>query len=441
VSRPKSRASSDNYRNLRIVLHDYAGHPFQVQLSRELARRGYVVDHQYSSSHDGGRGRLQVSSEDDPASFSITDVALAGSFAKYSWGRRVRQEFEYALRAFVAIRRADPDVTVFCNVPLLANAIIAMLMRVARRPYVFWHQDVQSEAVRSSLAGRYGPVGRMLVVVAARLERQIAQGAGRCVAITPAFLPLYRNWGIPESAVKVISNWAPVDELPRLPQDRGWLGGRQINQHVLLYSGTLGLKHDPSALLDLATSPMLADCTVVVTSQGKGRAWLDERAGSTDPGRLVLLDYVDYVDLPGALCSADILLVLLESDASRYSVPSKVLTYMCAGRPIVGLMSSANAAAVTLAEEAVGLVENPGDHDRLATQVRRLIDDPQRAREMGDRARRYAEITFDVGRIADDFEELLEMSVSVSPASPNGRRRDPVVVAKPSRHRPRCGTR
>jgi len=30
---------------MRLLIHDYAGHPFQVQLSRELARRGHSVTH------------------------------------------------------------------------------------------------------------------------------------------------------------------------------------------------------------------------------------------------------------------------------------------------------------------------------------------------------------------------------------------------------------
>jgi len=33
---------------MRLLIHDYAGHPFQVQLSRELARRNHEVLHLYA---------------------------------------------------------------------------------------------------------------------------------------------------------------------------------------------------------------------------------------------------------------------------------------------------------------------------------------------------------------------------------------------------------
>ena len=42
---------------LRLVIHDYSGHPGQVHLSRELARRGHHVEHQYCASYTTGRAR------------------------------------------------------------------------------------------------------------------------------------------------------------------------------------------------------------------------------------------------------------------------------------------------------------------------------------------------------------------------------------------------
>ena len=35
---------------MKILIHDYAGHPFQVQFSRSLAKRGYDVLHVFSGS-------------------------------------------------------------------------------------------------------------------------------------------------------------------------------------------------------------------------------------------------------------------------------------------------------------------------------------------------------------------------------------------------------
>ena len=41
---------------MKLVVHDFAGHPGQLQLSRELARRGHVVEHHYCQSVATGQG-------------------------------------------------------------------------------------------------------------------------------------------------------------------------------------------------------------------------------------------------------------------------------------------------------------------------------------------------------------------------------------------------
>lgn len=390
----------------RVVIHDYSGHPFQVQLSRELARGGHIVQHQYCSSYESGHGRLSRV-EGDPGTLSFRDVPLGRSFAKYSWRKRIQQELQYGIRASRAILRARPDVAVLCNIPLLANLLVVLLLGLRRQRYVFWHQDVYSAAIRTELQRKLGPAGTLAGFFVERAERTIARRAAHVVAITDAFLPLYRSWRIPAEHVTVIPNWAALDELPQVPQDRSWLGSLETREHLLLYSGTVGIKHDPSLLLDLATDPLLDDCTVVVVTQGKGRAWLEEARAGVPDDRLILHDYVDYDLLPTVLGSADVLLAVLEPDASKYSVPSKMLSYMCAGRPIIAVIDGTNAAARTLVEEKMGRVVANEDKAGLPRVVRSILDQPHLAAGMGSQARAYAEATFDIKRISAAFESIL----------------------------------
>jgi colanic acid biosynthesis glycosyl transferase WcaI len=401
------RGSDNGARSRRVVVHDYSGHPFQAQLSRELARRGYVVEHQYCSSFETGHGALEVA-PGDPAGFSVVDIPLRRAFSKYRPARRVLQEFEYAGRAARAIRRARADHVVLCNIPLLANYLLCWMLRARRQRYAFWHQDVYSAAAREAVVRRSRLMGPALGGIAEAMERSIARGATRVIAITDAFREVYQRWRVSPERVSVIPNWAPIAELPLVPADRGWLADEpELRPHVALYSGTLGLKHDPDKLLQLARSPMLDDCSVVVVSQGKGRDWLEARSGDLPPGRLVLRDFVPYESLPGVMASADVLITILEPGASRYSVPSKMLSYMCAGRPILAAMSASNAASQVLSSEGLGIVVDDGDPVRLAEALRDLLDHTEEAAGMGKRARRVAERDFDIHRIGERFESAL----------------------------------
>ena len=41
---------------MRILVNDYAGHPFQLQLSRSLARDGHTVLHTYFGAYRPRKG-------------------------------------------------------------------------------------------------------------------------------------------------------------------------------------------------------------------------------------------------------------------------------------------------------------------------------------------------------------------------------------------------
>jgi len=102
-----------------------------------------------------------------------------------------------------------------------------------------------------------------------------------------------------------------------------------------------------------------------------------------------------------------VLLVVLESNASRYSVPSKVLNYLCAGRPVLALLPPDNAVAHMVEAAGAGLVVPPGDADAASAALSSLLASPVARAAMGTAARRYAERTFDVTRVGERFESLL----------------------------------
>jgi glycosyltransferase involved in cell wall biosynthesis len=388
-------------------VHDYSGHPFQVQLSRELARRGHVVDHQYCPSHLGALGDMSLGPLEPPG-LTVTPVRLRSAFAGYQPLRRVRQELEYGVRAFRAIRSAHPDIVLLCNVPLIASVLLAGLLDVTRTRYILWHQDVQSDAICQALPRALPrPAARALAAVADGMERLVAVRATRVVAITEEFAAKYRTWHLRRDSYTVIPNWAEVGQFPARMPDRGWLSEPALRPHVALYSGTLGLKHDPGQLLELARSPALADCSVVVVSEGPGRDWLAERQDAVEPGRLVLRDYVPFPQLPEVLASADVLLGILEPVASRFSVPSKIATYLCAGRPVLAVMPPANAAAQMLTASRAGVVLDHSEAGRAPGVLRDLLDDPDRRRRMGDAGHAFAERQFDIHAIAERFEDVI----------------------------------
>ena len=388
---------------MRIVIHDFAGHPGQLQMSRELARRGHVVEHQYCQSVTTGQGDT-TRRNDDPESFSIKGISMGSDFARYSPWRRLGQEVRYGWSAIRAGLAVKPDVAVFSNMPIVPLALVSLALKVRGIPYVFWWQDVYSDAVGTVARQRLGRLGGAVAWLADRVERGCARRSAAIVPITDAFVDHLDAWNIDLSKVRVIPNWGALDEVRPRPRANSWSAAHSLDAvKVVMYTGTLGLKHDPSVLAELAANAP-EDCRVVVVSQGIGRQWLEKHC--RDNPRLIMMDFQPYELLPDMLGAADVLVAVLEQDASRYSVPSKVLNYLCAGRPVLALLPSDNAVAEIVRSADAGLVAPPGS-DEAAEALDRLLSDEDLRTTMAANGRNYASRVFDLTLIGDSFERVV----------------------------------
>lgn len=392
---------------LRVVVHDYVGHPFQVQLSRELARRGMDVLHLHCGSFRTGKGAVD---DADDARLRVEGVTLSREFAKYSPWTRFRQEREYGLKASARIREFRPDAVLSANTPLFAQKrLLSETKRLGSR-FVFWQQDLLGIGVRRVLERRYGLLGSAIGNRFIALERSLLLASDAVTVISDGFLPALEQLGIPTDRIYVIENWAPIGELPLRPRANEWAREQDlVGKRVILYSGTLGLKHDPRAIVQLARHfSKHEDVEVVVVSEGRGADWLRRQRDEESLVNLRLLPFQPYAVLPDVLASGDVLLTLLEADAGAFSVPSKVLSYLCAGRALLAAVPSDNLAAEVVRRSGGGVLVEPGDEADLVAGATRLLVDGDLREELGRRARRYAEENFDVATIGDRFEPILD---------------------------------
>jgi glycosyltransferase involved in cell wall biosynthesis len=242
-----------------------------------------------------------------------------------------------------------------------------------------------------------------------RVERRLLRSSDAVVAITDDFSPTLDEWGIDPGKRTVIENWAPLDEVPPQPRDNPWRAEAGLgDRFVFLYAGTLGLKHNPDVLHALARSQ--PDAEVVVVSEGLGAERLRALLQDQPAPNLRVLPFQRWEQLPEVLGAADVLLVLLEPEAGAFSVPSKILTSLCAGRPILAAIPAANLGARTIAGAGAGIVVPPGEPDQFLAAARQLRDDDEMRGRMGTSARAHAEAAFDIEAITDRFAQVLDQA-------------------------------
>jgi glycosyltransferase involved in cell wall biosynthesis len=384
---------------IRLAIHDYGGYPFIFQLSQQLARRGHVVHHLVADGFRQPRIDKIANPEDR---LEVVPVLLDEPIAR-SGISRVRQERRYGKLLGTQIARVKPDIVVSANTPLEVQAIALDASRSAGSAFLFWLQDLHSVAIRQLMGRRSRLVGRLVGARFERMERRLLRAADATVAISDDFRPVLEQWGVPSDRVDVIENWAEVAQPNDDTDGQAWKDANRLSgRAVVLYAGTLARKHNPALLLELARG--LPDANVVVVAEGSGVDWL-EANGSGQPN-LHILPLQPPTAVGAMLSSADVLVVILESDASAFSAPSKVLSYLAAGRQILAAMPATNAAARTIVRANAGRVVDPTDYAEFVRAGSEMLVDPSELARAGAAGRAFAEKAFDIGRIADRFEAV-----------------------------------
>lgn len=396
-----------------VILHDFSGHPFQAELSRKLAASGHRVEHVSCEQYVSGKGHLEVQ-PGDSLTLSFTEVALDLPFQKYTPLARLRFERAYAREWIKRLKASRPDVVIACNLPLISMYRFARFARRTKLPYVMWHQDIYSSGLRDELHRRFpSPLARLGAKVFVRMEAYCARNASHVVAIGDVFKDVYPTWKVAPANVSVIPNWAPLDgvfPVGRINRRSPDLFDDDTSLR-LVYAGTLGRKHNPHLLVDLLRGALEqgVPASLVVVSEGEPAEKLAADAAGEPSLPLRVLPFQPADALPDVLGSADVLVALLEPDATTFSIPSKVLSYMAAGRPILGLMPRDNPAAADILQTG-GHVSAP-DSDgvkRCVAWLSELHQDRDLVVSIGRRSREIAEQKFDINKVAGQFERILE---------------------------------
>ncbi len=393
---------------MRIAIHDYAGHPFQFELSRELARRGHQVRHFYFAEDIGPKGASAVA-PDDPPTLSIEPISMGG-YSKTNLLKRRQGDIRYGRVAAKAIAAFAPDIVLSGNTPVEAQQELMRAVAATNSAFVFWVQDFFGPATERLLARRWMGLGRLVALYYGRLEAELLRRSDGVVVITEDFKVQLDRCRVDPAKVAVIPNWGALDSIPECPKDNPWAREHDLaDKFVFLYSGTLALKHNPSRLLALAEA-FRADpaVRVVLAASGVSVDQLKAMPDDQKPDNLTFLSLQPIELFPSMLGAADVLVALLEADAGEFSVPSKVLSYLCAGRPTLLSAPAGNLASRIIEQAGAGLCVAAGDEPAFLAAARRLRDDAGYKQTASLAARAYAEANFDIAAVADRFTELFK---------------------------------
>ena len=316
--------------------------------------------------------------------------------------RRILNHLSFALSSLGALRRVGPTDVIFVESPPLFTGLAALVYtRMKRAPYIFnvsdiWPQSaVELGALRNPLAIR----------LAEMLERHLYRRAARVSVVTPGMLERLAARGVPRSKLVLLTNGVDTDVFhparanTKLARSLGF-----DERKIFLYAGTHGMAQGLETLLEAARQTRDPQVVYVLVGEGAEKeALMKEAEGMTN---VRFLPNQSRAVMPDLLSLAYATIIPLRRlDLFKSALPSKMFESMATSRPIVA--SLWGEAADLIENAGCGLVVPPQDPLALRDAVERLAADPQLARELGDKGRKYVAAHFDRRVIATRFFDLL----------------------------------
>ena len=394
------------------TLIDYGCHSFSYRLATHLSDSGFRMRY-YGNGSLESPNLSSLNSWVEERPWLVRSIRCQNPYGKMSLHRRIRSELEWARQCIRALEEEHPSAVILSCAPLSVATRLQTWLDRRRIPLVYWLQDLQGRAIHDLLGKKLGMPGRILGSFAHLWEQHILEKSSMVITIAEGheheLPPSVRHAG----QHTLLENWANIEEFPLFPPDNDWAARNGLDKTLnVIYSGTLGLKHDLFTFLALARHfESRPEVQIVVVSSGEASARLRSQAAGAGVSNLRILPFQPYADVPKVLASAAVLIAPLEASAGGFCVPSKVLSYFCAGRPTVIAIDSNNPAARTINRIGAGAVIKPGDSPAFLSAVSEFLNSPERRFLAGRNARTYAEQTFGLELITRKFLDILSRSL------------------------------
>jgi colanic acid biosynthesis glycosyl transferase WcaI len=292
-----------------------------------------------------------------------------------------------------------------CPPPTLALTAY-LLAKIHRKPYIIILTDLASDAALATGILKDGPAVR----VAHAVEGFAYRNADRVVCICQGFVEKLLERGIAAEKLVLIPLWGDTQLVYPIAGATEFRRTNQLTkqQFLAMHTGNMGKKQD---LLNVVRAAELSkdvkDLVWLLVGQGEERSLIEEAIGQRKLQNIRLLPLQPAEGLAEMYSSADVLLLNQKAAVVDSVIPSKLLTYMAAGRAVLATVRDKSETARYVERARCGLIVVPEDPEALVEAVLLLRANPALRERLGANGRGYVLQHFTKENILQEYDRLL----------------------------------
>jgi colanic acid biosynthesis glycosyl transferase WcaI len=320
--------------------------------------------------------------------------------------QRLAHDLSFTLSAFAAGLFAREFDAIYCASPPPTLALAAYaLAKIYRKPYLIKLTDLASEAALATGILNEG----ILVRLARAIESFVYRKAEIVVCLCQPFIENLASCGIPREKLPLIPDWGDTQKVYPIAQPESFrtANGISKDQFLIMHTGNMGKKQD---LMNAVRAAELSRDTPgllwLLVGTGEERPVIEEEIVRRKLANIRLLPLQPAQELAEMYSAADILLLNQKAAVKDAVIPSKLLTYMAAGRPVLAAANEKSEAARQIRNAQCGVQISAEDPVALVEAVSWLRQDAALRQRLGANGRIYAIRNFTKQKVLHEYDEL-----------------------------------
>jgi len=303
-----------------------------------------------------------------------------------------------------------PDVIYANTWPITATALLAGVAAIRRIPLVMNVQDLYPESLISQGQIRdHGIVAKAMYW----LDGLVGRAAKVVIVISEPLRERYLQSRALAHNVRIIRNWVDRDVIDMSAEvvDVRYRAGIPEGAFVAAYGGNIGYGADVEGLIEAFSEIGTKHVFLVVAGDGPRLRKCRRLVNGQGTQAVVFWSPWAEADTSIVLRGADVLVLPTRGKQTDASVPSKLMTYMLAGRPIIAQAVPGSETARVVNECNCGWVVKPDDVHGLSAAISEASNTPDNERKaLGQRARAYALANFTTDACLPQVIETIEQA-------------------------------
>lgn len=285
--------------------------------------------------------------------------------------KRILHEGSFIVSSLVrAFSRKRPDLLLVISPPLGLAVNAILLSRLWRIPYVFDVEDLQPDS-----AAELGMLPSWALKLLYKVEKEAYRHASLVTTLTNGMRNQIVNKGVPAEKVELLE--PRMDEsLSDIALDEGVAFRKRYglgDKFLITHSGNMGVKQGLDVIVDAAVLNRSDDSMqFMLVGDGAVAERIKRRVAELDVQNVRFLPLLNAAEFRGLLAASDLCLLTQQKSVSEIAFPSKVVTYLGAGRPVIASVNPDSEIAQTICESGAGRVVMAEDAEALSSAIHDL---------------------------------------------------------------------